>query len=71
MAGSTAKNRKFGRFKLKCAAYRNEQRREKNKKRKLARHLVMHGNDRQALHAFTNIKISPRFAQVSEANGSN
>lgn len=58
MAGSTAKNRKFGRNKLKCAQYRNEQRAEKSQKRRLAKHLVMHGNDRQALHAYTNIKIS-------------
>ena len=57
MAGSTAKNRKFGRFKLKCAAYRSNRTRDKNKKRRLAQHLVMHGNDRQAVHCHANIKL--------------
>lgn len=62
MAGS---NRKFGRNKLKCARYRNEQRQEKNQKRRLAKHLVMHSNDRQAFHAHQNIKISAVNAQYS------
>ena len=51
------KNRKHGRFKLKCAAYTARRRYEKNKKRKLLRHLKHHGNDRQAVHAAANIFI--------------
>lgn len=49
------KNRKWKRNILKCARYRNEERQEKNKARKLRRHLRSHGNDRQAVHAFANL----------------
>jgi len=42
------KNRKHGRFKLKCAAYASSHRQEKNKKRKLLRHLKKHPNDNHA-----------------------
>lgn len=67
MAGSTAKNRKHGRNKLKCAAYRNRQQREKNKKRKLAQHLKKHPDDRQALHCHQNIKLSTLNATAQAA----
>lgn len=51
------KNAKHSRFKLKCASYRNSRKRDKNKKRKLGKHLKSHGTDRQALHAFNNIFV--------------
>lgn len=53
MSQITKKNRKFKRFALKCAAYRSDNRQEKNKVRKLRRHLRRHGADRQAVAAFS------------------
>lgn len=51
---------KIGRYKLKCAAYSSSQRRLKNKKRKLAKHIKHQPNDRQAFHAHQNIFIVAR-----------
>lgn len=45
------KNAKHGRNKLKCAAYANSRRHEKNKKRALLRHLKKHPSDAQAKSA--------------------
>jgi hypothetical protein len=42
------KNRKLGRNKVACAWYRSTHRREKNKIRKILRHLKKHTNDLQA-----------------------
>lgn len=50
------KNRKWKRFILKCARYRAENRQEKNKARKLARHLRCHGTDKQALKAYKSLE---------------
>lgn len=50
----SAKNRKYGRNKLKCAAYSATRRRDKNKKA-LAKHLRHQPNDRQAFHAHQQI----------------
>jgi hypothetical protein len=45
------KNRKHGRNKKWCERYRAENRRAKNKAKRLARHLKHHPNDRQAARA--------------------
>ena len=45
------KGRKIGRNKVKCAAYRASGRRERNKARRLRRHLRSHPNDGVALAA--------------------
>jgi hypothetical protein len=50
------KNRKWNRNKLFCQAYRNENRREKNKARKLLRHLRKHSNDNVAVGCFDKLK---------------
>lgn len=50
-----AKGRKIGRNKLTCESYARERRREKNKKRRLAKHLKNHSNDRVAVHCHQNI----------------
>lgn len=49
------KNRKFKRNKDKCAIYAREGRREKNKAKKLAKHLRRHGTDVQAKHCLNNL----------------
>lgn len=54
VGGNSAKK---GRDKLKCARYRAERSREKNKKRRLAKHLRKHSTDRQAFHAHQNIFV--------------
>jgi hypothetical protein len=48
-------NKTHGRNKLKCAAYRNERRGEKNQKRKLMKHLARHPGDVQALEALKGL----------------
>lgn len=52
------KNRKIGRNKDKLAAYSRDRRYEKNKKRRLKKHLRNHSNDRQAVHCFNNILVN-------------
>lgn len=48
------KNRKWGRFKLRCQRYSLERRYEKNKARKLRHHLRHHPDDGQALGWLSN-----------------
>ena len=43
------KGRKIGRNKVKCEAYRKAGRRERNKARKIRKHLKFHPNDLAAL----------------------
>lgn len=50
------KNRKHGRNKLSCDNYRRSHRREKNKLRRLRRHLKAHSNDRMAVHCAANLE---------------
>ena len=45
------KNRKWGRNENCCARYRAEGRQEKNRRRRILRHLKRYPNDRQALRA--------------------
>jgi hypothetical protein len=45
------KNRKHGRNKKVCEQYRREGRQEKNRKRRIRRHLKRHPDDRVALRA--------------------
>jgi hypothetical protein len=49
------KNRKWNRNKVFCTAYRNSNTREKNKAKRLARHLKHHPLDKSAHHCFTNL----------------
>jgi hypothetical protein len=55
-AKKTKKNRKHGRNAAFCLAYKNSNRREKNKVKKLTRHLVAFANDRCAVHCLANLK---------------
>lgn len=48
------KNRKHGRNKVWCQAYRNRGQREKNKVVRLKRHLIDHPHDRNAVHLLAN-----------------
>ncbi len=48
-------NRKHGNNLNFCLRYRNERRRERNKKRKLVRHLKAYPNDRQAAKALAKL----------------
>ncbi len=50
------KNRKYGRARIGCERYRRENRREKNKVRKLRRHLKNQPGDRAALAALKKLK---------------
>jgi hypothetical protein len=45
MASKTGKSKKMGRNKIVCAAYRNSNRREKNKARRVRRHLLRFPGD--------------------------
>jgi len=55
-AKSSKKNRKHGRNADFCSRYKNTNRREKNKVKKLTKHLATFVNDRCAVHALTNLK---------------
>lgn len=48
------KNRKWSRNKLFCAKYRTEGRQQKNKLRRIARHLKLQPNDVQARRCLSN-----------------
>jgi hypothetical protein len=48
------KNRKFGRDKIKCERYRRERRREKNKVKKVCKHLKKHPNDFKSKDWYNN-----------------
>ena len=49
-------NRKIGRNKVKCAKYRAENRRIKNKIRKITKHLTKFSNDLQSVRYLAKIK---------------
>jgi len=53
-AKKTKKNRKHGRNKVWCEVYRREGRREKNKCKRLRKHIVRHPNDNVARHLLAN-----------------
>ena len=57
-AKKTKKQRKFGRNSVWCAAYKNTNRREKNKMKKLVKHLARFGNDNCAKVALGNTKTA-------------
>ena len=50
------KSRKHGRYKKKCEMYERVHQRERNKKRKLMKHLKMHPNDVSANAALKNVR---------------
>lgn len=54
------KNRKFERNKIWCANYRARGQREKNKAKKLAKHLSRHPADNTARNAYVAAKESPK-----------
>lgn len=56
-AKKTKKNRKHGRNALFCKSYRNSNRREKNKAKKLARHLAVYANDNCAKVSLGNCRV--------------
>lgn len=53
-AAKSKKNRKHGRNKIWCTAYKNSGQREKNKVVRLKRHLARNPNDRNAVHLLAN-----------------
>ena len=55
-AKSSKKNRKYGRNAASCLHYKNTNRREKNKLKKLAKHLARFSNDNCAKVAVGNCK---------------
>lgn len=55
-AKKTKKHRKHGRNAAFCLRYKNENREEKNKLKKLVRHLAVFENDRCAVHALAHCK---------------
>ena len=57
-AKSSKKQRKYGRNAAYCLHYKNTNRREKNKLKKLAKHLARFGNDNCAKVAVGNTKIA-------------
>jgi hypothetical protein len=56
-AKKSKKQRKFGRNANFCLVYKNTNRREKNKVKKLVRHLAKFGNDNCAKVALGNTKV--------------
>ena len=60
MASKTGKSKKMGRNKNACAAYRSSNRREKNKARKVKRHLTRFPGDKVAEACFSGLKIFAR-----------
>ena len=54
------KNRKYERNKIWCANYRARGQREKNKAKKLVKHLSRHPADTIARNAYVAAKASPR-----------
>ena len=54
-AKSSKKNRKHGRNTTDCLRYKNEQRCEKNKAKRLVKHLAKFGNDNCAKVALGNV----------------
>lgn len=56
-AKKTKKHRKHDRNKIFCASYANSNRREKNKLKKLAKHLAKFGNDNCAKVAAGNCRV--------------
>jgi hypothetical protein len=57
-AKKTKKQRKYGRNAAYCLTYKNTNRREKNKIKKLVKHLVKFANDDCAKNAIKNAKIA-------------
>ncbi len=55
---SKAKGRKIGRCKLSCQRYRLESRREKNKLRRLRKHIKVHIADQCAIRAADLCKVT-------------
>ena len=49
-------NKKIGRNKVKCALYKSLKKREKNKIKKIQKHLRGHQNDLQSLQALLKLK---------------
>lgn len=56
-ASKTKKGRKFGRRKDTCARYRAEGRKEKNKKRRVARHVRGNPNDIAAAAVLDGMRV--------------
>lgn len=56
-AKKTKKHRKHGRSKVSCAVYRASHRRERNKLRRVNRHLLAHPGDKVAVAARTRLKM--------------
>lgn len=62
MAGKSGKGggaRKIGRSKVKCARYLSRHQREKNKNRRIKKHLKFHPNDKAAEEAL-RVALIPR-----------
>lgn len=57
-AKSSKKHRKHGRNSIACLRYKNENRREKNKAKKLVRHLAAYPNDHCATSALGNCRVA-------------
>lgn len=57
-AKSSKKQRKYGRNASFCLTYKNTNRREKNKMKKLSKHLAQFGNDNCAKVALGNTKVA-------------
>ena len=55
-AKKTKKHRKHGRNAAFCLQYKNSNRREENKIKKLIRHLATFANDRTAVHCLANLQ---------------
>lgn len=66
MAKKTGKSQKFGRNADWCKAYRSRNQREKNKAKRLIRHLARFPSDPCAVHCYNNLpavaKTLPNFA---------
>lgn len=57
-AKKTSKGRKIGRNKKWCEAYRNRHQRERNKVKKLLRHIRRYGTtDHMAVHTYNNLPV--------------
>lgn len=50
------KNKKHGRNKVQCAAYKARGQREKNKAKKMAKHIAAHPGDSAAAHKIKNLR---------------
>ena len=60
MGTKTGKSKKMGRNKIVCAAYRSSHRREKNKIKRVRRHLMRFPGDKVAEQCVENLRMYVR-----------